>query len=111
LWGSGDTIKPAEIFVVEIAVPFPSVIASSLFRIKDRLPLSILSRDVEFPRFVRPVSVFIATIPMMVTALVYDARYLTESGSTRFVKRRLLDGRIIFKEHFFHNRAFEATIF
>jgi hypothetical protein len=58
----------------------------------------------------RPITIIIATIPMMVIPLVYDSCNLTESGSTGFVKRRLLDGRVIFEEHVFNNGTFKTTI-
>jgi hypothetical protein len=118
LWGNGDTIEPAEVLVIEIAVSLLRVVPRRLPGIKNELPLGVVFGHVEFSRFMVPIPVFfrcialaVSSVPVMIVSFVDDARNLTEASGARFVERRFLNRRIVLQKHAFDDGALEATVF
>ena len=118
MWGHGDTIKPAKVLVIEIAVSLLRVVSRGLPGIKNELALGVVFGHVEFPRLVVPIAIFsfriafaVTSVPVMIVPFVDDPRNLTEASGARFVERRFLNRRIVFQKHAFDGGTFETTVF
>jgi hypothetical protein len=83
---SRDTIKPAEVLVIQVA-PLPSVIAGREFGVKNRILNGIKRLHLIGTVLMTPITITVLTIPMVIYTLIDHRRYFTHSSRTLFGKR------------------------
>jgi hypothetical protein len=99
-----DTIKPAEVLVIQVA-PLPSVIAGREFGVENRILNCIKRLYLIGAVLMTPITITVLTIPMVIYTLIYNCRHLTHSSGTLLGKRGFRYLRNITHHKFLHYGA------
>jgi hypothetical protein len=99
-----DTIKPAEVLVIQVA-PLPSVIAGREFGVENRILNCIKRLHLIGTVLMTPITITVLTIPMVIYTLIYYCRHLTHTGRAFHIKLRLCHLRNITHHKFLHYGA------
>jgi hypothetical protein len=78
---SRDTIKPAEVLVIQVA-PLPSVIAGRELGVENRILNCIKRLHLIGAVLVAPITITVLTVPMVIYTLIYNCCHFTHTSRT-----------------------------